>query len=431
MSLIEIAKIKLCRNAFFDASKPDQALAVLSQRLCLEVHFGHPDAVEFLEEAVAGHLRVCIATTDDRLWSFTTYPSEPFLSHVAALLMHGNDADLLDTLRCLQKKLEGGMIDKGANGELVSRVLLQLCKDFVAQNIHELPSTAGDGAGQGAGEPPVFYSPGDAKTLFDEPLTYCREVPVILFLKTLFGQDFWPEDNNQNAAAQEAFKDSFVNFSHWVSMTEDIGACKTGDRVLECEKLLFCCDNFSLTSLMFTSSEEWLRRHWCRTSAIQCCHLQPRIDKLIPVYHKDSGLGDLKGGFTCIAISDKMRKDPSRKDVSNITLAKLAIGPTNLPWIAITFDLGLADPQDPQIHSTFPVRSTSDNNCLRIWAGGMSSATFPFLERVEGLEAAMRGIAAREKMPNPAAQLRKQLQDRVKFGETSAEAHMRWEEEQA
>ncbi|KIM92449.1 hypothetical protein PILCRDRAFT_123420 [Piloderma croceum F 1598] len=37
---------------FFDPSQADQSLVVLSQRLCLDIHFGHPDAAEYLDKAV-------------------------------------------------------------------------------------------------------------------------------------------------------------------------------------------------------------------------------------------------------------------------------------------------------------------------------------------------------------------------------------------
>ena len=65
---------------------------------------------------MTSHLRVCIKTTEDRLWSYTTYPSEPILSCAAASLLYvksnpdkGFSADnLVVTLRCL-----GGMYGQG------------------------------------------------------------------------------------------------------------------------------------------------------------------------------------------------------------------------------------------------------------------------------------------------------------------------------
>ncbi|KAG2744118.1 hypothetical protein P692DRAFT_20663693, partial [Suillus brevipes Sb2] len=60
----------------------------LAQRFGLNICFGHPDAVSYLEKAVASHSRICFSTTENRMWTFTGYSSEPLLSCVAAILLH-------------------------------------------------------------------------------------------------------------------------------------------------------------------------------------------------------------------------------------------------------------------------------------------------------------------------------------------------------
>jgi hypothetical protein len=388
--------------------------------------------VEYLERAVASHLRVCLTTTEDRMWSFTAYPSEPFLAHIAALLLHDTPTNLLISLRSLQTKLESGMINKGANGEIVSRFLLQLCKDLVAKDLYVMdtvpaeptPTLLESAQTHPSSSYPVFRGKdSDQETCtFNQPLLYCRDIPVIAFLEKLFGQNAWPTDNKQKTRARMAFKDAYINFSHWVTMTQNIASSddevKYGTMSFVryiTNYALFCC-----------SSEEWSFRHWCRTSAVQCCHLQNLIDKAIPIFIKHPGRTPLKS-VSHILISDKMRTNSSPTDVFNIKRIHDSINlPTTHPWIAITLDLGLSD---TKFRSTFPARTTSDsdNQCLRIWASGMSSETFPFLGDIPGLEQVMKEISARHQIPPFKRPLRQELQNQFKFGTTSSDDHMIWE----
>ena len=86
--VLDTASSKLCGGDDFNARKTSHVLGVLGQRFGLNVTFGHPEAVEHLENGVASHMRICLATTMDRNWRFTNYPSEPLLSCVAALDLH-------------------------------------------------------------------------------------------------------------------------------------------------------------------------------------------------------------------------------------------------------------------------------------------------------------------------------------------------------
>ncbi|KAH0835503.1 hypothetical protein J3R83DRAFT_9178, partial [Lanmaoa asiatica] len=78
---------------------------------------------------VASHLRICLATTLDRNWRFTSYPSEPLLSCVAACDLHARPERLEAGLGTLLKAVNSGMIDMGQRGELASRLLWLLAKD--------------------------------------------------------------------------------------------------------------------------------------------------------------------------------------------------------------------------------------------------------------------------------------------------------------
>ena len=206
--ILTTASQKLCKTENFDAEDSNQALAVLSQRFGLTICFGHPDAVAYVEKAVASHLRVCFSTTENRMWAFTGYPSEPLLSCAAADLLHETSDHLKNALEVLKRKVDGGMVDVGQRGELTSRLLLLLAKDMYVRK----------------------YLSKDKKSYIPDPhhdgiweaeLIDCQKVSVIHFLEYVFGEEFWSKAGD-DAKAKKAFQHAYINFSHWVSMDEFI-----------------------------------------------------------------------------------------------------------------------------------------------------------------------------------------------------------------
>jgi hypothetical protein len=208
VSIMTLAAQKLTKSHTFNASSPDEALAVLSQRFALDVCFGHPDAVSYIEKGVASHLRICYSTAEDRTWSFTGYPSEPLLSCVAAQLLHRSPYELANALDVLKKKVDGGMFELGQSGELTSRLLLLLAKDtFVCKYLFvDL-------------NPHVRAQDSDDDDDWKAELVHGKKVSVIRFLEHLFGNSFWSQAGD---TAKEVFKDAYINFSHWVPMDEFI-----------------------------------------------------------------------------------------------------------------------------------------------------------------------------------------------------------------
>lgn len=202
LEIMKLAAQKLCKSTIFGPSDTNQALAVLSQRFGLDICFGHPDAVSYLEKAVASHLRICFSTTEDRMWTFTGYPSEPLLSCVAAILLHKTPDSLANVLRVLKEKVDGGMVEIGQSGELASRLLLLLAKDLFVRK-HSSRGVIQD----------LIHGGSEDAELLD-----CQKVSVIDFLEYLFGKTFWSE----LAEAKATFQHAYINFSHWVAMTEFI-----------------------------------------------------------------------------------------------------------------------------------------------------------------------------------------------------------------
>ncbi|KAI6160278.1 hypothetical protein EDD17DRAFT_1510588 [Pisolithus thermaeus] len=409
--MIAIAIAKLC-----GVKKAENIpLAVLSQRFCLHVAFGHHEAVKFLESSVASNLRVRVFISEDRNSLLTTYPSESLLSCAAASLLH-TMSNLDKFLQALEEKILNGMIDVGKSGELTSRLLWLIAKDLYIRRTPLLEPLVGAADGQE----------------WNSELIDCQMISVIDYFRFVFGENFWEQagetakwGGKKTKAAREkakaaceqakaAFNNAFVNFSHWVSMNEDISVRKNGVDQLP--------------------ADEWTLRHWHRTSAVQCCHGQPLVDKMIPTYFKDNdpSCRDLSR-VSQIFISDKARRSPNKKDLSDIIRNHDSINcGSSRPWVAILVDLGL---KESTVEFTFPERwsgrSTTegacDGPCLRIYASAINSNTFPFLSRSEQLPLTLRNIIAYEETPPNGRQLTKTVQEQVEYGSTSMGRHMRWE----
>ncbi|KAG2116781.1 hypothetical protein DEU56DRAFT_905154 [Suillus clintonianus] len=389
--ILELAALKLCKSNTYVPSDTNQALAVLSQRFGLDICFGHPDAASYVETGVASHLRICFSTTQDRSSAYTGYPSEPLLSCVAADLLHSGTTSLEGALGVLNKKVDEGMVEIGQSGELVSRLVLLLAKDMYVRG-HLSEGTIRDLHYEGSG---------------DAELIDCQKVSVVDFLQYLFGETFWLLADEE---AKTNFRHAYINFSHWVSMTELISPGPGPG------------DSKQPTSDM-SSAKEWTLRHWVRTSAVQCCDLQPLVDKMIPIYFDDPTLDsdDLKR-VSQIFISDKAGKNPNARELAAITRKHDSIRClSTLPYIAIRLDFNV----EPQLKVTFPERDPNDaetDRSLRIYASGLEETTFPFLTPNTIVASQLRGLISREETPTQT-----NLDALVEFGSTAKLRNLQWE----
>jgi len=205
-SILATASQKLLSSWTINSS-PERALIVLSQRFALDVCFGHPDAVSYIEKGVASHLRVCYTTVEDRTWSFTGYPSEPLVSCAAAHALYedGGLSMPLNTLKMaldtLKKKVDEGLFEVGQSGELTSRLVLLLAKDSYVRR----------------SGPKYSYTEVTSVDNWGCELIDCQNVSIIDFLEHLFGKSFWVLAGD---ATKALFRHAYVNFSHWVCMDE-------------------------------------------------------------------------------------------------------------------------------------------------------------------------------------------------------------------
>ncbi|KAG9313098.1 hypothetical protein JVU11DRAFT_6543 [Chiua virens] len=376
--IVNLAGQKLCGVGMeaFNLGVDQQAFAVLAQRFGLDITFGHRNAVRYVEDLVASHLRVCIKTTEDRIWSYTTYPSEPILSCAAANVLHSDD-NLVSALNSLAKMAGNSVINVGDIGELVSRFLWLLAKDFFVREPERVVR-----------EPKMVVV--DTRKLLD-----CHPVPVTAFLEFFLGPRVW----NAVPGARKEFENAYINFSHWVSMDFDITPRGEHEEQL--------------------SIDDWTASHWVRTGAIQCCHQQPAIDKVIPMYFKP---GFNHQGISHIFISDKARNRSQRPSLGKIKRGHEGIAPGyhGLPYIAVLLDLGV---KSSKLEATLDPGKDGEDMCFRIYAGGLDENTYPFLEDHANLSKTLKDLYTRLSSPPGPTYLEK-LEDRVQFGRSREARYM-------
>ena len=172
------------------ATKSDGELAALGTRLMLEFEPLHESA-DLEARLVEGHMRIAYSVPKHRHYFRGGAPSEPVLAEAAARIM--NDMSMLPAT--LANYLKNDLISKGERGELVTRLLLTLahdkCVQFDRKKAHEAQ--------------------------------YSKPIPLFRFLEALVGPDHMkrilvskPDNMDNGATFEEAFKDAKVNFTHFV-----------------------------------------------------------------------------------------------------------------------------------------------------------------------------------------------------------------------
>ena len=166
---------------------------------------------------------------------------------------------------------------------------------------------------------------------------------------------------------------------------------------------------------------------------MQCCHQQPLIDKVIPIYFKGGPEGaSPESRISHIFISDKARESKDSKGGlhkitrrhKNLRGEHGASDPDSepLPYIAILADLG----QPSSFSLTFPERDI-DDRCLRIYAAGADTATYPFLARYPEIMNTLQDLVHLQQIPETETPITQYLDAQMKFGSTAAPRHMLWE----
>lgn len=186
--MVDLAALKLTNAGPFNPKDVNHVLAVLSQRLCIDLVMASSEAIKLADRSVANHMRLLTGFSPDLKTFYTYSPSEPILALAAVDLLHNprDSKHLGQVLNTFSNKLcDAGLVEKGLLGELGGRTLLLVARDLAA---------------------PIKRH-GIGRDLL---------IPVLLIdlLDTLFGNKTWC--NPHRAEFTSAFNSTYVNFTHWI-----------------------------------------------------------------------------------------------------------------------------------------------------------------------------------------------------------------------
>ena len=227
----KLAKLKLVggrQQTPYDGTDVDHVFAALSFRLSLDVCLQNPRTHSLAKTAVNSFMRVVISMDQETGVLDTVTPSEPVVAK-AAMEHLCEDQNWSDSIRTLAEELlEKGLIEKGLKGELYSRFILILARDWLHQ-----------------------------QAPLSEPVSQLQATfTVQQFLMALYAEDH----HSSVMLIPHQIREARMNFNHFVPTDKN------------------------LTPKVIPGLLHDLLR---RSAALQLAHDQPTYDKLIPIYFGD------------------------------------------------------------------------------------------------------------------------------------------------
>jgi hypothetical protein len=170
---------------------------------------------------------------------------------------------------------------------------------------------------------------------------------------------------------------------------------------------------------------DWTKCHYVRSSAVQCTHNQPAVDKMIPMRCGDH--------YSQIYIQDKNSKKLHKQLHLSIDRRNAGIQTDNgEPWIVILMDMGASseetslnvavDMTNPEARDPKPIPF-----CWRINAAGKTERTYPFFAETDfPLGKIFDDLLTQEFQPSPREVVLRPQRDQFKFGSSTQNCHMKW-----
>lgn len=246
---------------------------------------------------VASFLRTIDCVPDHGRYVYSGFASEPLVAEAAAQILK------LDTLRgSIFRVILGdfGILKaKGERGELVARIILTIAHDIAART--------------------------RAATQGHDQLMYTKPIKVTDFLKALISntdidtvlKSKPPVHTMLQQTLEVAFKDAYINFSHFIKATDDT-----------------------------IINTDFVWQGLARVAAIMCFEVQKAVDFIIPVTFSASGEGPDKAllhpkNTSAILIQVKNRIQPKRNPVDAETLRFFRGGAETekRPYISLQMEL--------------------------------------------------------------------------------------------
>lgn len=200
------------------------------------------EAIHLEGKLVASHMRLVYSIPKPHVYFRSGYSSEPILSEAAAQQLYVfQKYSQSAMIEILMENVSDGLLDLGARGELIARVLLTSAYDRVVERDHSGPLDTGT---------IPFFSRGC------KVITFIEELFSEAYAKTIL--DSVPDNVTSHVLFRDAFKSAKMCFTHFAKMVDD--TCTTSDA-------------------MYAA--------FLRGIAVICATGQPAVDILIPVLLED------------------------------------------------------------------------------------------------------------------------------------------------
>ncbi|KAJ6619565.1 hypothetical protein B0H10DRAFT_1946794 [Mycena sp. CBHHK59/15] len=274
-SLPRNALRKLFPPSSYDHLSPTHLLALFAHRILLELG-STPSAQMLRFDSVKSNLRVAQGVHGTTLKSLC--PSEPILSIVSARALCRSPDTYKSSLEHLCSQLSKNNLDRGLEGELLSRLLLMRARD----------------QGQDWSQDAV-------------PLVLLRE-----FLNSLVGLDNLHDNNGSKALNLVRFSQRWhINFTHFVPLKVNVSELHP----------------------------EYLLSLWIRGAAVQCAPNQPVIDGFFVVYGGElDKMFDLEK-FSVVAWQTEARSNAATSTIlSSLSCPRITAAP-KAQYVVLFMDL--------------------------------------------------------------------------------------------
>ncbi|EGO24869.1 hypothetical protein SERLADRAFT_415804 [Serpula lacrymans var. lacrymans S7.9] len=178
-----------------------EIIVLLDVRLLLNYELYRDMTINHEANLVASHMRMNYSIPETREYLRSSYSSEFILAEAAARNLEMYCDNFTVILKALENEFKSGLLDKGAMGELVARLLLIFAYDRAIRNSYST-----------------------------KPQNYSQGVRLIDFLKALFSETWMdeimrciPDNVSSEVTLKDMFKESYIRFTHFGKMVDDTG----------------------------------------------------------------------------------------------------------------------------------------------------------------------------------------------------------------